>query len=173
MCKPQSCTGDIVTGASSCNGAGACITPASTPCAPYGCDGDKCGTTCTTDPQCAAGYVCRAGKCAPKSGGDCTPDGLASIAPDGTKTNCTVYKCKGTTCGTSCGDTNDCLAGYNCNTDSHTCVATSNSGTDSGGGCSVGSAGSRQHSSPGVFGVGALIALASSIACRRRRARSV
>jgi MYXO-CTERM domain-containing protein len=64
-CGATTCTGGAASG-SLCDGAGVCGTNTAN-CAPYDCNGNACGTTCTADADCASGAFCTsASTCAPK-----------------------------------------------------------------------------------------------------------
>jgi len=90
LCTFQSCDAltDMLTPAGNCNGGGNCIEPADYSCCPFGCHGDSCGTSCTSDTNCCATAIC-------KKVGSCTSCAL----------NCTA----GDTCcgGDSCDDVVD------------------------------------------------------------------
>jgi hypothetical protein len=59
-CVPQSCTGDTLTPARNCDGAGNCKTVTSTLCDPFACDttNNVCKTTCTVSTDCTAPSTC-------------------------------------------------------------------------------------------------------------------
>ena len=64
-CGATTCAAGEASG-SLCDGAGNCSTNTAA-CAPYACNGDACGTTCTGDTDCATGAFCTsASTCAPK-----------------------------------------------------------------------------------------------------------
>jgi MYXO-CTERM domain-containing protein len=63
-CHPASCVGNVAVGASLCSGSGACVAGTLTSCAPYGCSGTTCLTTCSADTDCDNGYHCADGTCA-------------------------------------------------------------------------------------------------------------
>jgi hypothetical protein len=55
--------------ARACDGAGTCRPAQTTACAPYGCAGSVCASSCANDAGCASGHVCRQSACVPASGG--------------------------------------------------------------------------------------------------------
>jgi hypothetical protein len=75
-CRAQSCQDGELTAAANCDGAGACPRVI-TSCAPYVCNGNACGTTCSDDTACAAGGYCVAPSCELKQ-----PPGVACTAAD-------------------------------------------------------------------------------------------
>jgi hypothetical protein len=60
-----SCTANIETAASACNGLGVCLPGAMRDCGAFRCNGAACATSCTTAAQCKPGYACTAGACLP------------------------------------------------------------------------------------------------------------
>ncbi len=111
-CTSGYCADDVCCD-TACNGAcdvcnstaGSCTltssgSPGSPSCAPYVCDGTSqtCPTTCATDSNCAAGYFCDAGTCAPKldNGQAC------SLATECTSTFCVDGVCCGSACTERC-----------------------------------------------------------------------
>lgn len=58
ICRAPECRDGVAWAAGRCDGAGACASPAATPCAPYRCAGDTCGTSCTEDRDCVEGWGC-------------------------------------------------------------------------------------------------------------------
>ena len=74
------------------------------------CDG---ATRCAFYPQgtpCGApGAACSgAGKCVAAAEGSCDGDHIV-VAADGTRTDCSPYRCAGSTCRTGCASVNDCV----------------------------------------------------------------
>ncbi len=64
VCGVGSCTGGVATNPPTCNGAGTCLEPTVSSCAPFlFCDGEACATTCTDSTECAAGFECLGGSC--------------------------------------------------------------------------------------------------------------
>lgn len=58
-CAAGACNGTSQTSASQCDGMGTCVAGMQSQCVQgYGCDGNKCATSCTTNSQCAPGYEC-------------------------------------------------------------------------------------------------------------------
>jgi len=70
-CAAASCVKGVVTPSATCTGSSPdCPTSASVSCAPYLCDADGgCLSTCTTDDDCVAGFVCVLGQCVGKDAG--------------------------------------------------------------------------------------------------------
>lgn len=64
-CAQPRCAGGVATLAATCDGLGACGTPATRDCAPYACTsmGSGCATICTAAAGCAMGVSCNAGNC--------------------------------------------------------------------------------------------------------------
>jgi len=63
-CSAAACAGDgVINNAQVCNGALACRADGTTSCAPYGCSGATCLTTCTVDTQCAPSAFCDSAIC--------------------------------------------------------------------------------------------------------------
>ncbi len=76
-CGTTSCAGGRVSG-SLCDGVGACKAGSEVPCDPFGCSGNDCGTSCTSNAFCASAAICGpAGVCvAQKQMADaCSTDG--------------------------------------------------------------------------------------------------
>jgi hypothetical protein len=150
-CKPSSCAVDRFTTSATCDGAGGCLSPASTSCVPYRCDDGGCLHSCTEDTQCSATFVCKGGKCVSAEGATCSDDKTSSIAKDGTSTPCSPYVCRSDgNCGQACGTTQDCAGGFLC--DGSACVPIPTE-THVDGGCAAGGAGSPR---------GTLLGLASA-----------
>lgn len=76
-CAAPSCAQPTVgQPASTCDGTGNCVAPATVSCNPgYACVGTACATTCTTATDCTSGYVCKNGECKKKANGDTCTDG--------------------------------------------------------------------------------------------------
>ncbi len=55
QCNPATA---VVTAVASCSGTGSCPASATTPCAPWGCSGTACATSCSPAMPCAPGYSC-------------------------------------------------------------------------------------------------------------------
>jgi hypothetical protein len=64
-CGLGSCNGNILTGASSCDGNGGCLAGAPRSCVPYACDAQAraCKNSCTSSADCAAPRTCSGGQC--------------------------------------------------------------------------------------------------------------
>jgi len=75
MCKASTCSSNMFTAQSSCDGKGTCVTPASVSCFPYVCkDGSSCYPSCTAGgAECAGGQSCDTTKMPPSCG--LKPDG--------------------------------------------------------------------------------------------------
>lgn len=85
-CAGQSCTGQTLHHADTCDGLGTCIDGGTTDCSPYLCGtGSACRTSCTDSGHCVAGYFCTGGACVIKkpagdpcaNGGECTSGNCA------------------------------------------------------------------------------------------------
>jgi hypothetical protein len=73
-CGIPSCSNtNTLTPASECDGEGACIKSTAITCAPFGCEGGNCRSTCTDDSQCVAPATCINGSCGKRGKGSaCT-----------------------------------------------------------------------------------------------------
>jgi hypothetical protein len=98
-CSSESCDGasDEYLGPSTCNGAGMCIAPAARACAPFQCNGQRCGATCGSDADCVAPNTCQNGSCGKKGDGQ-----LCTRAEDCDSGFCAQGVCCATACDTSC-----------------------------------------------------------------------
>jgi len=163
----QACSGSQET-LSRCDGDGACKADTPHDCAPYVCGaGGTCKSGCSGDGDCASGYACQGGACAPKSASVCGADGHTLTAPDGTKKDCGAYRCtKEGVCNTTCNTSLDCTEGNTCSS-SRTCGPPKAEESEDGGcGCAV-----PQGTASGpwaMIGVGVGL---GALARRRRRAR--
>jgi hypothetical protein len=95
ICVPPACAGDRLDTAGTCNGRGVCRPPGVQPCAPFGCAGGACNTSCTTDAQCQSGHACVAGSCGPKQNGQTCAKGsecASTLCVDGV---CCADACQG------------------------------------------------------------------------------
>jgi Cellulose binding domain len=93
VCGSDSCTGGTETVAAKCDGAGTCATGALLGCGAYICGAADCKTSCATNADCAAGYVCNGTICGKKV------NGVACAAA----TDCTSGYCEqGVCCNTGC-----------------------------------------------------------------------
>jgi hypothetical protein len=81
-CSASACVDGTGTPAAFCSGSSAACPAQSqqSPCAPYVCAGNACGTSCAGDGECVPGFVCRAARCVAPSA-DAGPD--AADAGDG------------------------------------------------------------------------------------------
>ena len=90
-CGAASCSSGQLTGASLCNGVGACVAPPAMACAArlQCASATACRTTCAADTDCVAGSYCTASMCTPKiaNGGACTGNN-----------QCALGACVGGTC---------------------------------------------------------------------------
>jgi N-acetylneuraminic acid mutarotase len=164
-CKAASCAVDQYTGTSTCNAAGSCLTPVTSSCVPYRCDDMGCLSSCTSDAQCSATFVCKGNKCISAEGATCSDDKSSSIAKDGTPTSCSPYLCQSDgNCAKACGTTEDCAAGFLC--DNGFCAPVPPE-TDSGGGCALATRAPRTRTLE-LFGC----VLALALVGRSRRAKS-
>jgi len=124
-CQAATCpTGGMTFSASAtCDGAGTCVNPAATSCAPYTCGAATCKATCTSNADCAAPAVCTGGSCGLKSTG--------AVCAGGTE--CKTGICaQGVCCATACGSTcmSCALTGS-----AGTCTSVSPGGTDPANQC--------------------------------------
>lgn len=115
------------------------------------------GSACVQDTQCASG-TCLAGICCSAAG--CTQrciDDTTQQNPNGSQTSCGAYRCRGSSCASTCENVNDCAAGFVC-TAQRTCTAAASGEGSEPGGCQTGA---------GFDGVWALGSIAALIARRR------
>lgn len=135
-CKPPSCSGSSVIPTSTCDGAGACVTPPTSDCGRYACDPatSQCRSSCATSVDCAMGFSCVAGTCS--EGARCSDDGLSSTSTDGKTQACSPYRCNsGGTCNDHCTTSEECAPGSVC--DGAKC-AEAVAAEESSGGCAYG-----------------------------------
>ncbi len=97
-CAPPTCIdGATLARADLCDGAGSCRDGGTTTCAPASCDvgAGACRQSCVLDPDCQAGYLCVAGRCARDMGQACVVDGecASGFCADGV---CCRGRCGGT-----------------------------------------------------------------------------
>ncbi len=126
-CGVPVCLGDLRYGEQICNGFGACTPDPGTlkSCAPYACVetqlGGQCNTECTSDVDCANGFMCANQKCVPLA--PLCVDDDTSQGTDDTLTECAPYKCAEDTgeCRQVCSSVDDCVPGNICDT-AKTCV---------------------------------------------------
>jgi hypothetical protein len=62
LCGSAACVAEVASGERRCNGAGQCV-GSTMSCAPFGCAVNSCRESCTTEGDCASGYVCGGGSC--------------------------------------------------------------------------------------------------------------
>lgn len=158
-CRKGSCEGDVESLPTACDGSGKCPAATTRPCLPYVCDADACKTKCATAADCAKGYLCNATTGACVVGDTCVGSVVTKV--DGTTEDCGAYRCESSgKCKTSCTSTSDCTAPRLCS--GSVCVDPAPP-VEEGGGCAMGSGGSR---------TGAVVALAGLLlGVRRRRGR--
>ncbi len=84
------------TPGSTCDGQGACVTPAASSCFPFQCGDSVCKASCATDLDCAAPAVCTNGSCGLK--------GLGKTCADGTECQST-FCAQGVCCDGACEGT--------------------------------------------------------------------
>ena len=103
-CRAGSCSGGVAVLPAACQGTGACPAPATAACAPYLCGPTACRTSCATDGDCAGGFFCEAGTCAPRR--------VQGAACSGANQCQTGFCTDGVCCDGACGggDPSDCQA---------------------------------------------------------------
>lgn len=123
---------------------------------------DEC--SCETPEDCPVNFTCDAVRrtCIPQSAASCDGDHTLT-APDRTTTDCSPYKCEGSTCKTTCASVLDCVYPNECSRLTQTCQPPLER-VNAGEGCSCRSAGSGE----GVHG-GAWMSLAGIVAALGRR----
>jgi hypothetical protein len=97
-CSTSTCPSGATTytPGSTCDGQGACVTPAASSCFPFECGTGVCKATCTTDADCASPAVCTNGSCGLKGPGKTCADA----------TECGSGFCaQGVCCDTACAGT--------------------------------------------------------------------
>jgi hypothetical protein len=109
VCGAETCSGGSWTKTSTCNGAGACVSPSPVSCVPYVCGTTSCKTSCFASTDCASGYACKDGICVTTGElgtlcADATQckSGKCTAGPGGKNVCCTVDSCAS---GTVCADT--------------------------------------------------------------------
>jgi hypothetical protein len=84
------------TPGSTCDGQGACVTPAASSCFPFQCGVEVCKAACTTDLDCAAPAVCTNGSCGLKGFGKTCADGNECVSGSCAQGVCCDSACAGT-----------------------------------------------------------------------------
>ena len=88
----------VFTAASTCDGAGKCVTPGAGPCFPYQCGLNVCKNSCVSDADCASPAVCNSkGSCGLKSNGQ-----TCAGAPECSSGFCSQQTCCATACQGAC-----------------------------------------------------------------------
>jgi len=160
-CRKASCADGVETLTTTCDGTGACPKGATKACAPFGCAGVRCATSCGADTDCSKGNRCdlTTGKCV--STGACDGDHTI-VGADGSKTECAPFKCDPSGCKSSCTSSDECAPPALC--DGSKCVLFAAGGTDDSGGC----ASTPRRTGGSLFGVALFMMLAGA---RRRSTR--
>jgi hypothetical protein len=96
-CKDSTCPVPTTTftPGSTCDGNGACQTPASSSCFPYGCGTKVCKVACTVDADCASPAVCIMGSCGLKGIGKTCADGTECLSKFCAQGVCCNSACNG------------------------------------------------------------------------------
>jgi hypothetical protein len=97
LCKPSTCPTSTTnfTPNSTCDGNGACETPAASSCFPYSCGTNVCKVACTVDMDCAAPAVCIMGSCGLKGLGKACADGSECLSKFCAQGVCCNSACNG------------------------------------------------------------------------------
>jgi hypothetical protein len=129
VCAASTCVSGTYSGPSHCDGAGSCVRPAASTCAPYVCkDTTQCWPSCTGNTQCQSPAVCNTsvspGSCGLKANGaQCQGGG-----------DCLSGKCTDSVCCTS-SDCGKCAA---CNLNGQgTCSSVAAGGADPKNSCAM------------------------------------
>jgi hypothetical protein len=159
---------------SNCDGNGECVPGAAMAC-PHNlaCNAStmKCATTCAVSTDCATGFVCTMGTCAPASSAPtCSTDGTSSMIGTGTPTLCAPFTCNPSSgsCNIVCATSSQCASPNVCDSTSMCVAPSTSSNNGSSGGCAI--AVGRESSSRTGAGWLALAA-GAMFGARRRRAR--
>ena len=148
---------------SRCNGEGKCIEANATSCNNTVCADERtCKTTCATNVDCLAGFVCNAGACV--VGTTCVDDHTVQPVA-GRAQDCSPYKCAAG-CLTSCKSVDDCTAPNVCSVGGE-CIPAA---AESGSGCG---ASGRSASNEGASWVPMGLALLAGFFARARRRAQV
>jgi hypothetical protein len=151
----------------SCSGDGSCGGLEERACLPFACAEGECFRQCARDEECAEGYRCDEGACAPISENVCGADGVSSVAIDGSRQDCRPYRCGSAgVCLATCRNSGDCADDARCSAQL-VCVPlgpSAGAAEDEGGcGCRL----TPDHEGPG--GGSLALLLAAGVAARRRR----
>jgi hypothetical protein len=97
-CKDSTCPSQttMFTPGATCDGAGACVTPAASSCFPYSCGVNACKGACAADGDCATPAVCINGSCGLKGLGKTCADGTECLSQFCTQGVCCNSACNGT-----------------------------------------------------------------------------
>jgi hypothetical protein len=159
---------------SNCDGNGECVPGAAMAC-PHNlaCNAStmKCATTCAVNTDCATGFVCTMGTCAPASSAPtCSTDGTSSMIGTGTPTLCAPFTCNPSSgsCNIVCATSSQCASPNVCDSTSMCVAPSTSSNNGSSGGCAM--AVGRESSSR-TSAAWLALAAGAMIGARRRRAR--
>ncbi|HVR02821.1 MAG TPA: hypothetical protein VMT47_11865 [Polyangia bacterium] len=97
-CGAASCPAGTATftPASTCDGAGACVTPGASSCAPFQCGASACRAACSANADCAPPAVCTNGTCGLKAPGATCADGTECGSGFCSQSVCCRTDCTGT-----------------------------------------------------------------------------
>jgi len=141
-CGDASCTADVLTKATFCDGSGACPDPETQDCEPYACATDACLDACSDTTDCTPGSVCDGGICASPA----TCQGTTLIQSDGSAIDCSPYQCIDGGCATSCAYSTECGERYVCDAEGRCVLPPDPSVRVEGCGCHiVGASNERTH----------------------------
>ena len=96
-CQGSTCPSGSTTftAASSCDGAGQCLTPNPTPCFPYQCGTGVCKNSCVNDADCASPAVCINGSCGLKGNGQSCATAVECLSGFCAQGVCCATGCQG------------------------------------------------------------------------------
>ncbi|MCS6898990.1 MAG: hypothetical protein RMJ98_02800 [Myxococcales bacterium] len=160
ICRAPSCSDGVAVIPATCDGKGACPEEEIARCEPFVCNGNTCGSSCTSDSDCERRFQCDmgTGDCVPRTTAVCDGEHTL-INPDGTTTDCAPYTCEGSSCKTQCSSVKDCVLPNICDEATRTCIPARPNPTETSG-CSTAPGSSGQSFLP------MLIAL--MLLCKRR-----